>query len=233
MTDYLEDAAEKASVPDISHAPIESWELKRIKPYPENNKKHPKEQIEALARSIADQGLDSPITVDKAGVIISGHGRLEALKSLGWKFAPVRHLKMLTKQQADKLRIAANKTTSNDYDFDALQRELARLSEEGEDLTSLGLDDKELEMMVGELGDMDDMSIADDISMAVDAFEDEARETAEAVTSEEITLSKAFGFSKIPLKARKTITKLMGTIEAETGLEGADALVKFAEGYKA
>tara|TARA_R100001086_G_scaffold90820_5_gene44869 strand:+ start:1760 stop:2452 length:693 start_codon:yes stop_codon:yes gene_type:complete len=229
MTDIVETAN---TIPDISHAPVESWQLKRIKPYPDNHKIHSKEQVETLARSIKDQGLNDPITVDKDGVIISGHGRLQALQLLGYKFAPVRHLKMLTPEQADKLRIAANKTASTEYDFEALQRELNRLGAAGADLTDIGLDDKELEMMVGELGELNDDMIADDISLAVDDFEEETREAASTVDEEETSLSKAFGFSKIPLRATKQIKRLMGHLEAETGLKGSEALVKFAEDYQ-
>lgn len=41
-----------------------------IKPYPKNAKKHPKKQIEQIAASIKEFGLNQPIVVDKEGVII-------------------------------------------------------------------------------------------------------------------------------------------------------------------
>ena len=222
---------EPLETPNIANAPVESWTLNRIKPFPENHKKHSAEQIEALAKSIANQGLNDPITVDKKGFIISGHGRFEAIKKLGWKVAPVRHLKMLTENQADKLRIAANKTSSNDYDYDAMQRELNRLGGLGEDLSDMGLDEKELEMMIGAIGELDLDSISDDITSAVGDFEDEQREEAEGVADEEVSLSKAFGLSKIPLKAMKTAKIFLGVIESETGLVGSEALVKFMGDY--
>jgi ParB-like chromosome segregation protein Spo0J len=228
MTDTFE---EMTSGPDISHAPVESWTLNRIKPYPENNKKHSAAQIKELVKSIESQGLNDPITVDKKGVIISGHGRFEAIKVLGWKVCPVRHLKMLTPVQADKLRIAANKTSSNEYDYDAMQRELSRLSGMGESLDDMGFDAKELEMMVGSIGELDMDSISDDIITAVGDFEDEAREEAAKIGDEEVSLSKAFGLSKIPLRSMRTAKVFMGAIERETGLVGSDALVKFMEGY--
>jgi len=54
-----------------------------IKPYEKNAKKHPKKQIEQVANSIKEFGMNQPIVVDKEGVIIVGHGRYEALQLLG------------------------------------------------------------------------------------------------------------------------------------------------------
>lgn len=202
-------------MPDIGLAPVESWPVEKVLPYPENHKKHSPAQVAALAASIKEQGLNDPITVDKDGVIISGHGRLEAVKSLGWTKVPVRWLNMLTKAQADKLRIAANKTTSTDYDFEVLQRELARLSGAGEDLTSLGLDARELEMMIGDIGAMDSASIVEDLDLAVDAFEEEVRTASTKATEDEIAIGKAFGIKKVPPAFAKVAKRFMGEIEGK------------------
>ncbi|MCR9222949.1 MAG: ParB/Srx family N-terminal domain-containing protein [Hyphomonas sp.] len=220
-----------SEIPNIAAAPVESWEIDKILPYPENHKVHPPKQVEALAKSIKNQGLNDPITVDGDGYIISGHGRFEAIKKLGWKACPVRHLKMLSKEQADKLRIAANKTSSDEYDYEALQRELNRLGGLGVDLDDIGLDDKELEMMVGEIGDLDMDTIAEDIGEAVSDFEKESADEAEELEGEEITLSKAFGVKKVPLGFRKSAVAFMADIEAKTGLEGAEALTRFVQDY--
>lgn len=222
---------EPAAIPDISHAPIESWNIDRIKPYPKNNKLHSAKQVTALARSIGSQGLNDPITVDAKGVIISGHGRLEAVRSLGWTKVPVRHLHMLTDEQADKLRIAANKTASTDYDWENLQKEIQRLGNMGADLTDIGFDDKELTMLAGDIGDIDLGTVSEDIAGEVEAFEDDARESAAAASEEEISLSKAFGVAKLPITSKKVATRFMGRIEHKTGRLGAEALVKFMEDY--
>ncbi len=219
------------TTPDISMAPIESWPVDKVLPYEENNKIHSPSQVARLAKSINSQGLNDPITVDSDGYIISGHGRLQAVKSLGWTHVAVRHLHMLTKPQADKLRIAANKTSSNEYDFDAMQRELNRLGGLGVDIDDIGLDDKELEMMVGDIGDLNIDMVSSDISADVDAFERKTEEEAEEILSEGVTLAKAFGVKKIPLSKRRTATIFMGEIEKSTGLTGAEALVKFMEDY--
>lgn len=60
----------------------------QIKPYPLNAKKHPQKQIEQVANSIKEFGMNQPIVVDADGVIIVGHGRYEALKHLGMELDP-------------------------------------------------------------------------------------------------------------------------------------------------
>lgn len=60
-------------------------DITRLVPHPKNPNKHPKEQIERLAKVIDYQGQRSPIVVSKqTGFVIVGHGRLEAMKSIGW-----------------------------------------------------------------------------------------------------------------------------------------------------
>lgn len=61
-----------------------------LKPNPKNPNKHPDEQIEKLAKIIDYQGMRSPIVISTlSGLIVKGHGRLEAIKRLGWTEAPV------------------------------------------------------------------------------------------------------------------------------------------------
>lgn len=53
---------------------------------PKNPNKHPERQIELLAKIIDYQGQRSPIVVSKrSGFITKGHGRLLAIKKLGWQ----------------------------------------------------------------------------------------------------------------------------------------------------
>lgn len=63
---------------------------KELKPYARNRNKHPKEQIERLAKLIEAHGLRHPIIVSTlSGEVIAGNGRLEALKLLKVKEIPV------------------------------------------------------------------------------------------------------------------------------------------------
>lgn len=217
------------SAVNIADAPIESWPIGDVKPYPLNHKKHPPKSIQQLAASIKAHGLNDPITVDEDGVIISGHGRLQAVTSLGWTHVPIRCLKGLTKGQADALRIAANKTTSQEYDYDILQAELHRLSNVGEDIGALGLDEKELSMMLEDLGDLNvDMTSADIVS-DVSEFEEAAKEDAAELLSKEVSATKLLGFTKLPATAKKTTVRFLKIVEEKTGKSGAEGFLAFME----
>jgi DNA modification methylase len=64
--------------------------LHELEPHPKNRNKHPKDQIERLAKILQYQGFRYPIKISSlSGKITSGHGRLEAAKLLGMAQVPV------------------------------------------------------------------------------------------------------------------------------------------------
>ena len=68
---------------------IEDIEISKLIPNPLNVKKHPKEQIHDLALQIQQEpGFTNPLVIDEDYMIWVGHGRLEAVKSLGWEKIP-------------------------------------------------------------------------------------------------------------------------------------------------
>lgn len=112
-----------------------------ITPYSKNAKKHPKKQVEQVAASIKEFGMNQPIVVDKQGVIIVGHGRYEALQSLGMEVLP-EYVKVvdLTEEQAAAYRLADNKLNESDWDMTLVIEELKGLSPEMLDLTGFEKD---------------------------------------------------------------------------------------------
>lgn len=88
---------------------IEVLNLEDIHPNPENARTHSKRQIKLLAKGIAAHGFNVPLLIDKAGLLIAGHGRLEALKFLGRSEAPVIRLEHLTPEEAKAFAIADNR----------------------------------------------------------------------------------------------------------------------------
>ena len=105
---------------------IEMWTLDRIKPYEKNAKLH---NAEAIKASIRDFQPDQPIVVDGDGVIIKGHGRLEAAKSLGMKEFPVIVRTDLAPQQVKACRIADNSCNKSGWDMAILNVDLADMPE--------------------------------------------------------------------------------------------------------
>lgn len=68
---------------------IDWIELSKLKPDPENTNRHPKDQIERLAKIIEYQGWRHPIIATKDNVIRAGEGRYLAAKKLKLKKVPV------------------------------------------------------------------------------------------------------------------------------------------------
>lgn len=109
---------------------VEYISIDDLKPYERNAKLHPVEQIEQIARSIKDYGMNDPIGVWKDNVIIEGHGRLEACKRLGIDTVPIVRLDHLTEEQRREYALVHNQTTMNsDFDADVLDFELKDLAE--------------------------------------------------------------------------------------------------------
>lgn len=109
---------------------IEKISIDKIKPYENNAKLHPPEQIEQIKKSIQKFGNNDPIAIDENGVIIEGHGRYEALKELGFKEIEVIRLSHLNEQQKKAYSLVHNKLTMNtDFDYNILDSELAYINE--------------------------------------------------------------------------------------------------------
>lgn len=108
---------------------IELINIDEIIPYENNAKLHPEEQIEQIKKSILEFGNNDPIAIDKNNVIIEGHGRLLALKKLGYKEVEVIKLGHLTEEQRKAYTLIHNKLTMNtDFDIEILESELATIN---------------------------------------------------------------------------------------------------------
>jgi site-specific DNA-methyltransferase (adenine-specific) len=105
-----------------------------IKPYPKNAKEHTKAQVKKIAASIKEFGWGQPIVVNKDGVVIVGHGRLLAAKSLGMETVPTLTVE-LDEERARAYRLADNKLNESAWDMDIVIEELKALSAGMLDLT--------------------------------------------------------------------------------------------------
>lgn len=99
-----------------------------LKPYENNAKEHPQEQIEQIKNSILEFGFKDPIGIDENNVIIEGHGRVMALQQLGYEEVECIILAGLTEDQKKAYRIVHNQLTMNtDWDIDILKDELSKI----------------------------------------------------------------------------------------------------------
>jgi hypothetical protein len=87
---------------------IVNLKIDQIKPY-EKNPRHNAEAVPHVARSIKEFGFQQPLVLDENHVIIVGHTRLLAAKSLGLKEVPCTVAKM-TPEKAKAYRLMDNRT---------------------------------------------------------------------------------------------------------------------------
>ena len=118
---------------------VKNMNIKDIRPYKNNAKKHDETQINNVAESIKQYGFVQPIVIDKDGVIVIGHCRALAAKKLGLKEVPCVCVEDLTEEQVKALRIVDNKSNESPWDFDILPDELAKLDFSGFDF-DFGID---------------------------------------------------------------------------------------------
>jgi hypothetical protein len=127
---------------------IELRPIDSIKPYKRNPRVNEK-AVEPVAASIREFGFRQPVVVDEKQVIIVGHVRWLAAKSLGLEKIPVHVARELTPAQVRAYRIADNKLHElATWNFELLSVELASVKSSGLDVRLLGFDERELMMIL-------------------------------------------------------------------------------------
>ena len=144
--------------------------LDQIKPNPRNPRTHSKKQIRQIADSIQAVGFAAPVLIDETGVLLAGHGRLEAAKLLGLKKIPAVVIEGLTEARKRALLLADNRIAqSAGWDRERLADELISLPEllveEGLDISVTGFEPAEIDALLIDFED-DVSDPADDIDPA-------------------------------------------------------------------
>jgi DNA modification methylase len=108
---------------------LEYLAISDLKPNPRNARLHSKKQLHQIGASIGEFGFNVPVLIDRANVIIAGHGRVEAARNLGMETVPVLRIEHLTDAQKRAFALADNKIALNaDWDPEMLQLDLKELS---------------------------------------------------------------------------------------------------------
>ena len=108
---------------------IEYWDINRAKDYHKNARKWSAHAVEKAAASIKAFGWRQPVVVDSEEVIVIGHLRRAAGKSIDEKQCPVHIARDLSPAQIKALRLADNRTNEEStWDLELLPAEFADLN---------------------------------------------------------------------------------------------------------
>lgn len=119
---------------------IEWWDIDKVVPY-DNNPRHNDDAVEKVANSLKTFGWKQPCVVDSDGVLVAGHTRIKAAKSLNMDKVPVLVANDLTPAEIQAYRLADNKTAElATWDMEALSVELEGL-EVDFDMAEFGFDE--------------------------------------------------------------------------------------------
>jgi ParB-like chromosome segregation protein Spo0J len=101
-----------------------------LKPYPRNARTHSKKQLRQIAESIKKFGWTNPVLTDGCGMILAGHGRVQAAKLLGLSEVPVICIDTMSDSEKRAYILADNKLAENaGWDDDLLATELQFLTD--------------------------------------------------------------------------------------------------------
>src|SRR5258707_6722708 len=126
--------------------------IEQVRPNAKNTRIHSKKQIRQIATCIRELGFAAPVLVDEYDVLIAGHGRLEAARSLGMASIPAIVLDGLSEAKKRALMLADNRIAqSAGWDREQLSIELAALPEllieEGIDIGITGFEPAEIDLL--------------------------------------------------------------------------------------
>lgn len=115
--------------------------IEDLKEY-ENNPRDNDGAVDAVAESIRQFGFKVPIIIDSNNIIVAGHTRLKAARRLGLVSVPCVVADDLTEEQIKAFRLSDNKTGElAEWDFEALEKELAELTAFDVDMSAFGFDE--------------------------------------------------------------------------------------------
>ncbi len=139
-----------------------------IKSNPRNTRTHSKKQIRQIAASIRELGFAAPVLIDEHNILIAGHGRLEAARSLGMAAIPAIVIEGLSDAKKRALMLADNRIAqSAGWDRERLASELISLPDllvaDNLDITVTGFEPAEIDALLADFED-DATDPADEIN---------------------------------------------------------------------
>ncbi len=120
--------------------------IEQLKPFHNSVRTHSARTLKKLRSNVERLGLQQPLLVDERCVIIDGHARLEAARSLGFSELPVIVVQGLTPDEIRALRLAVNRLPQDArLDADKLRDEIEALIAIDFDIDLTGYDAVEID----------------------------------------------------------------------------------------
>lgn len=124
---------------------IESLRVEDLRPYEQNARVHPPEQVDRIVASIEEFGWTFPLLVRDDRMVIAGHGRLLAAQQMGMETVPCLVASDWNEAQCRAYTVADNRLAEgSSWSQNDLVAELQSLQDGGLDLSILGFSDEEL-----------------------------------------------------------------------------------------
>ena len=139
-----------------------------LKQHPKNPRKHPKELLERLKRSIGEYGFTNPVLVSKDNKILAGHARCKAAKELGISEVPVIRLDF-EGAKADAYVIIDNKLNElSEWDIPLLESLIKDIEKSDFDVTLTGFDLTEIDELFSKSDDKEGKDDGYDVTKALE-----------------------------------------------------------------
>ena len=143
-------------------------DVSKLKENPRNPNSHPTYQIELLGEIIKKTGWRSPITVSNlSGLIVKGHGRLQAAQKVGLKHVPVEYQNFKDEEEELAALLADNKIAElAEIDVEKLTEMFNDI--EFDDLSLTGYSQDEYDELVGAFEEAELLGDADEVPEEVE-----------------------------------------------------------------
>jgi len=147
---------------------VKTVSIDSISQDPANLRRHGERNLASIVASLRKFGQQHPIVVTDQGVILSGNGRYQAAKQLGWKEITVT-VTSLKGSDATAYAIADNRTAElAEWDDTALAETLRALQSEDYEIEAAGYTESEIDGLI--------KGLADDMLGKTEVVEDEVPE---------------------------------------------------------
>lgn len=144
-------------IPQRANA-IQMVPIDEIKLNPKNRNKHPEDQIDRLIEIIRYQGFRNPLIVStRTGMLVAGHGRMQAARKLGMTVLPVIHQEFESEEQEIAAGVSDNAIALwAELDLSGINSDIGNLGPDF-DIDLLGIKNFEIEVADKHEGDPDEV----------------------------------------------------------------------------